>query len=74
MIILPLIDTTKCMGCGLCVTVCLGEGRAVVNKVAIIVHPEMCVWCTQCETVCPAGAATCPFDVTIERRISSRFL
>ena len=59
----PQIDTKKCKGCALCVEVCTGHGRAIVNSIAVIVRPDACVWCTLCEAVCPTGAANCPFDI-----------
>jgi len=61
----PQIDRDKRTGCGLCVIVCTGRARAVVKGIAKIVHPEDCVWCTQCETICPSGAAGCQFEITL---------
>jgi NAD-dependent dihydropyrimidine dehydrogenase PreA subunit len=59
----PSIDIQKCKGCGLCVLVCAGNARAVINNIAVIIDPEACVWCTRCEVVCPVGAASCAFEI-----------
>ena len=55
----PVIDESKCMGCGLCVTSC---GRGVFkfdfdNKKAKVVNPNQClVGCQTCSNLCPAKA------------------
>ena len=52
----PVIDESKCTGCGACVSACpmgvleLSEGKAKVAK------PEACVGCRACEAACPSGA------------------
>jgi NAD-dependent dihydropyrimidine dehydrogenase PreA subunit len=61
----PSIDIRKCDGCGLCVPVCTGHSLAIINKVAVIINPEACVWCTMCEAVCPVGAASCAFEIMV---------
>ena len=66
---IPLIDTEKCRGCGLCVFVCLGQSRAIINNVAFIINPEACVWCTRCEDVCPTGAASCPLEIITKEEV-----
>ena len=55
----PVVDETKCVGCGMCVTSC---GRGVFKfdyqrKKAIVVNPNNCmVACQTCANLCPAGA------------------
>lgn len=61
----PSIDIQRCNGCGLCVLVCPGNARAVINGVARIINPEACMWCTMCEVVCPTGAASCAFEIVV---------
>jgi len=64
---IPVIDSSKCSGCGLCVTVCSFDMLAVVDNVVIIVSKvEECDWCTLCEAVCPTGAISCPFEIFID--------
>jgi NAD-dependent dihydropyrimidine dehydrogenase PreA subunit len=66
----PIINTEKCTGCGLCVGVCTCGRLTIVGGVAVFSAQERCGachrWCCQCEIVCPEGAITCPFDVTVE--------
>lgn len=60
---MPVIDPTKCTGCGLCITVCLCDALVLVNNIITIIEIEECGWCTQCEMVCETGAITCPFEI-----------
>jgi MinD superfamily P-loop ATPase len=60
---MPIIDPTKCNGCGLCITVCHCGALDLVDDVITIVEVEDCGWCTQCELVCDTGAITCPFEI-----------
>ena len=63
---MPIIDSTKCNGCGLCISVCSCNGLVMVDRVVIVVKTEECDWCTLCEAVCPTGAISCPFEIVIE--------
>jgi ferredoxin len=55
----PVVDETKCVGCGLCVTTC---GRSVYrydfeNSKSKVVEPSHCmVACNTCANLCPVGA------------------
>jgi NAD-dependent dihydropyrimidine dehydrogenase PreA subunit len=60
---MPIIDPTKCNGCGLCITVCRCGALDLIDNVITIVEVEDCGWCTQCELVCDTGAITCPFEI-----------
>ena len=60
---MPIIDPTKCDGCGLCVTVCRCGALVMVDNVITLIEVEDCGWCTQCELVCETGAITCPFEI-----------
>jgi NAD-dependent dihydropyrimidine dehydrogenase PreA subunit len=59
----PIIDETKCVGCGMCFTTC---GRDVFDfdtarKKAIVARPFQCmVGCTSCELWCIYGAISFP--------------
>jgi len=55
----PVIDESKCVGCGLCVTTC---GRGVykfdyAKKKSKVAKPDNCmVACITCANLCPMGA------------------
>jgi len=55
----PVIDESKCVGCGLCVTTC---GRGVykfdyAKKKSKVANPTNCmVACQTCANLCPMGA------------------
>ena len=63
---MPLINSEKCNGCGLCITVCSCRSLVLVNNVITIIEKEECDWCTACEAVCPTRAISCPFEIVIE--------
>ncbi len=63
---MPIIDSQKCNGCGLCIGVCLCGALALVNNRITILETEDCLWCTECEAVCLVGAISCPFEIVIE--------
>jgi NAD-dependent dihydropyrimidine dehydrogenase PreA subunit len=48
----PQIDSDRCTGCGLCVSVCLQGGLVIVDSIVVVVEGVECDWCTQCEAVC----------------------
>ena len=63
---MPIVDTEKCNGCGLCVSVCYCNALVLVSGMITVVETEQCGWCTECEAVCPTGAIACPFEIVIE--------
>ncbi|MDI3502430.1 MAG: hypothetical protein PWR09_555 [Archaeoglobi archaeon] len=71
----PRIDPAKCIGCGLCVTVC---GRGVysydfADRRSVVVKPYNClVGCTTCANLCPAGAIEFP-DLSIIRDVIRKY-
>jgi MinD superfamily P-loop ATPase len=64
---LPVLDPTKCDGCGLCVTVCRCGALVMTGATVTLVQVDDCGWCCDCELVCETGALQCPFEIiTIE--------
>ncbi len=62
----PIIDSDKCNGCGLCVSVCQCGALIMVGNVVTVIETKQCDWCTDCEAVCITGALRCPFEIVIE--------
>lgn len=52
-----MIDTNKCVGCGLCSKVCVAHNIIIRHKKAETVLQD-CIMCGHCSAVCPKGAVT----------------
>lgn len=59
----PIINETKCDGCGLCVELCSTGALALRDEKAVVVNPEACLYEGVCEDICPQGAIGRPFEV-----------
>jgi formate hydrogenlyase subunit 6/NADH:ubiquinone oxidoreductase subunit I len=55
---LPLLDGTRCIGCGDCVPVCPADCLAMTGPVPWLPRPLDCVSCSLCVLVCPVDALT----------------
>jgi len=44
--------TNKCIGCGMCITICPAGAIQMTDKKAHIM-PEICIGCMRCDTKCP---------------------
>jgi NAD-dependent dihydropyrimidine dehydrogenase PreA subunit len=64
---LPEIDLNKCTGCGDCVEECSTDAVELVSGKAVILSPQDCNYCTDCEPICPWGAIRCPFEIVLLR-------
>jgi NAD-dependent dihydropyrimidine dehydrogenase PreA subunit len=53
---LPLLDETRCTGCGDCVAVCPVECLEMTTTTPWLPRPNDCVSCALCVLVCPESA------------------
>jgi len=60
---LPIIDYSRCTGCGICEQLCPTQAVEVRDGIAVVVRPEDCVFCDVCESYCPEGAIGRPFTI-----------
>ena len=59
----PLIDSSKCNGCGVCVEVCYQAALIISGGKVKFAGVIECPWCGECEAVCPRGAISCPYEI-----------
>lgn len=52
------LDKDKCLGCGLCLTVCPQNVLALADKKATIINRDSCMECGACAKNCPVEAIT----------------
>lgn len=52
-----IIDEGKCIGCGICKTVCIRDNIEIINNIAVDLENN-CFDCGQCSTICKQGAIT----------------
>ena len=65
----PVIDLSRCLGCGTCVAACPEEGvLEMVHGQAAIVRGARCIGAGACERECPVDAITLTLGDTSERR------
>ena len=68
---IPIIDKSKCTGCGKCAEVCEYNAIAVLKKWALV-FPELCHGCGGCRGVCPTDAISSGFAVCPAARPATR--
>ena len=62
---IPDIDLDTCTGCGTCVEWCPSGAVGMVDGKAVIIKPQDCYYCADCEAVCSYKAIKCPFDIIL---------
>jgi len=55
---LPVVDPTRCTGCGWCPDVCPTDCLAMSKHLPWLPRPLDCVSCGLCAFICPADAIT----------------
>jgi thioredoxin reductase/Pyruvate/2-oxoacid:ferredoxin oxidoreductase delta subunit len=65
----PVVDLTRCLGCGKCVAVCPEDGVLdLVHGQAMVVNGARCVGHAMCERECPVSAITVTVGDLSDRR------
>lgn len=67
---IPTIDLDKCNRCGRCINECPNGAVEMRTDGPVIVHPDDCTYCTDCEAVCAQGAIRCPYEIVWETKAS----
>ena len=63
----PLIDQSRCIGCGVCANTCPAHAIALRNSRPVI-DRRICIRCFCCQEFCPKGA------MTVRRPLAARIL
>ena len=53
---LPLLNETRCTGCGDCVPICPTDCLAMAGAIPWLIRPAACISCAACAAVCPVDA------------------
>jgi len=64
--VVPTINLRRCDRCGRCVEACPTDAVEMTADGPVIVRPDDCTYCTDCEVVCPHGAIECPYEIMWE--------
>ena len=64
-LVLPLIDESRCTGCGTCVDLCPTQAVELLDGRPRIVRPDECDYCGSCEDICPQEAIALPYEIVL---------
>ena len=53
---LPLLDDSRCTGCGDCVPACPTDCLEMAGALPWLPRPQDCIHCTLCVLICPVEA------------------
>lgn len=59
----PVIDGSRCNGCGLCVFICPTHALDIREELAVVSDPNACNYTGYCELICPTGAITLLYEI-----------
>jgi ferredoxin len=63
---MPQIAQAVCNGCGDCIVCCPTGALGTQDGKAALLHPERCIYCANCEAICPFRAIELPYLVLRE--------
>lgn len=61
----PIIDSERCTGCGLCCQVCPTAALSIKRQRAYVARPDRCDYTGYCEQICPERAIERPFQIVV---------
>lgn len=64
----PMIDASRCTGCGLCIRICSTQSLAMRDGLAVVTDPDACIYTGNCERICPTQAISRPFQILFNPR------
>ena len=69
----PIVNLSKCVGCGVCVNNCDFGAISLDDKRAII-DPKKCKGCAMCIAVCPKKAITVPWRGSTSKQLAQKIV